>query len=218
MSRTGEPDTRKSEARTSGTGKTKAGTSVKKKSGTKGSKKRKKNRAVSGQIKIILVACVVIIIALIVTVVLLLNKNNKEDNVQQESTQEIRNVVTTEDDVEEIITEMAEPETVDPGYFTVHMTNEWHFTDGLSASYDAVVGNLEENTNDVYFDVVLSSDEEHIIYKSDVIPRGGEINSITLDEDLDAGSYDCVVIYHLVDDKQNTLSELRVGITVVVES
>jgi hypothetical protein len=43
------------------------------------------------------------------------------------------------------------------------------------------------------------------------------MENITLDEDLDAGTYDCVCIYHLVDENQNTTSTLRVGLTIVVD-
>ena len=92
------------------------------------------------------------------------------------------------------------------------------FSTGKEASYDAVVENVETNTNDVYFDIVLESDETKVLYKSPVIPRGGRLEEIILDEPLEAGNYECVVIYHLIDENQNTLSTLRIGLTIIVES
>jgi hypothetical protein len=44
------------------------------------------------------------------------------------------------------------------------------------------------------------------------------MDNIQLDTPLDAGTYDCVMIYHLVDEDQNTVSELRVGLTITVEN
>lgn len=103
------------------------------------------------------------------------------------------------------------------GYYTVTMNPTWHFKTGDSASYDAVVINAEDNTNDVYFDIVLEEDESQVLYSSPVIPLGGQLENIELDETLDAGIYNCVVIYHLVDEEQNTLSTLRVTLQIVVE-
>ena len=71
--------------------------------------------------------------------------------------------------------------------------------------------------NDVYFDVVLAEDEEHVIYSSPVIPRGGRLEEIALDEVLEAGTYDCVMIYHLIDEEQNTISTLRVAVKVIIQ-
>ena len=84
-------------------------------------------------------------------------------------------------------------------------------------SYDAVVENVEKNTNDVYFDVELS-DTEETIYESPVIPRGSHLEALTLDKELEAGTYDCVLTYHLIDEDQNTVSTLRMGLTVMVEN
>lgn len=84
-------------------------------------------------------------------------------------------------------------------------------------SYDAVVQNVEKNTNDVYFDIVLESDEDRVLYKSPVIPRGGRLEQIALDEKLETGAYNCVVIFHLVDEEQITISTVRVALKIIVE-
>jgi hypothetical protein len=97
------------------------------------------------------------------------------------------------------------------------MNNEWHFPDGKSASTDAYVENITENRDDVYFDLFLAGNEDHAIYESPVIPRGGVLESFALDTPLEAGSYDCIMIYHMVDENQNTLSTLRVTVTVIIE-
>lgn len=131
--------------------------------------------------------------------------------------EERRNVVVTPDNVEEVIQQMEEEEYVAPGYYTVTMDFDWHFASGDAVSSDAYVENAVENTNAVYLDLFLLEDEENAIYKSPVIPVGSSLSDIALDTPLSAGTYDCVAVYHLVDDDQNTISTLRVTVTVTVD-
>lgn len=165
----------------------------------------------------------VIIILVLIGVIVYLVISQKETSQSEgarsvsEETIEKRDVVVTADNAEDIVAEMAQQEYIEPGYYETSMTTEWHFPDGKSASSDAYVANVANNTNDIYFDVVLADDENQVIYASPVIPRGGELDQITLDTPLEAGSYDCVLIYHLVDEEQNTISTLRVGVTIQIE-
>lgn len=169
-----------------------------------GKRQREEKRSRKGGI---LVAIVVIVIAILIGIIVyLLWPRDDEDR---------RNVVVTPENVERVL-EKADAAVPD-GYYTVTMNPTWHFTNGSEASYDAVVENIAENTNDVYFDIVLEEDEEQVLYKSPVIPRGGRLEEITLDETLDAGTYPCVVVYNLVDEEQNTLSTLRVSLEIVIE-
>lgn len=169
--------------------------------------KRKKGGVVIG-----IVAVVVIAVLIGVIIFLLLSRNAEPD-------EEKRNVVITPENVEQVLEELNETqETVAPGYYTATMNTTWHFASGSEPSYDAVVENVEANTNDVYFDIVLESDETKVLYESPVIPRGGRLEEVALEDDLEAGSYDCVVIYHLIDEDQNTLSTLRIGLTIIIES
>lgn len=167
-----------------------------------------------GGVWIGIVAGIIIIVLVAIIIFLVLSRNAEPEK-------ERRNVVITPENVESVLQELeesAEQESVAPGYYTVTMNPTWHFTSGDAVSEDAVVVNAEANTNDVYFDIVLKEDEEKIVYKSPVIPIGGRLEGIALDESLGAGQYDCVVIYHLIDEEQNTLSTLRVAITIVVET
>ncbi len=163
----------------------------------------------SNGLKIAIAVGVVVIIALLGVVIFLLVGRGKEEP-------EKRNVVVTQDNVEEVVQEMAVEDYIEPGYYETSMSTTWTFATGSDVSDDAYVANVEGNTNDVYFDVVLAEDEDQVIYKSPVIPRGAELENIALDTPLEAGTYDCVCIYHLIDEEQNTISTLRVGITVKV--
>lgn len=173
------------------------------------------DRKKGGREKVGIVALIVIILALIGIVIYLLVSRNPEEEEQEQ-----RSVVVTPENVQEIIGQMEpeEDEVVPAGYYTVTMNYEWYFATGNAVSSNAYVENVAINTNAVYFDLFLAEDEENAIYKSPVIPVGSSLQDIVLDTLLDAGTYDCVAVYHLVDENQNTLSTLRVTVTVIVES
>lgn len=167
-------------------------------------------------VTMIILAGVFIIIALLSVILFLLvsQKRNEEEKSKK------RNIVVNENNAESVAAQMAEEaqEYVEPGYYTVSMDTDWHFSKGDAVSDDAWVDNLAENTNDVYFDVFLAENEEEAIYQSPVIPRGSYLEQIALDKPLDKGTYDCVMVYHLVDEEQETISTLRVAFTITVDS
>lgn len=155
---------------------------------------------------------VVVVAALVGVIIYLLLSRDAEPE------EERRNVVITPKNVESVLDDIfEEKESVAPGYYTVTMNTTWRFATGDAVSYDAVVENVAQNTNDIYFDIVMEGDEERVLYKSPIIPLGGRLTDIALDEVLDAGTYDCVVIYHLIDEDQNTLSTLRVTLNIIIE-
>lgn len=175
------------------------------------SSKAKKTESNTKKKNLAIILCAVIITVLLIAIIILLVRGREEP-------EEKRNVVVTKDNVDEVLDDMLNQEYVEPGYYSASMSTTWHFTSGNAVSEDAYVANVEENTNDVYFDVFLADNEDEAILKSPVLPRGSELRDIALDTPLSAGTYDCVMIYHLVDDEQNTVSTLRVGFTIVVES
>lgn len=168
---------------------------------TMGKREREQKKSRKGGI------LVAIVIVILIGIIIYLLFPRDED--------EKRNVVVTPDNVERVLKEA--DEAVPDGYYTVTMNPTWHFANGSAASYDAVVENVAQNTNDVYFDIVLEEDEEKVLYKSPVIPIGSHLEEIALDESLEAGTYPCIVIYNLVDEEQNTLSTLRVALEIVIE-
>ena len=161
--------------------------------------------------KIALIVAGTVIVALVVVVIVLLVRG-KDDGDEPK-----RNVVVTQENAEQVAEEMAQQEYVEPGYYNTQMSMQWHFATGDAVSDDAYVKNDAGNTNDVFFDVFLAEDGETPILQSPVIPRGAELDNISLDKPLDAGTYDCIMVYHLVDDDQETVSTLRIRFTIIVE-
>lgn len=161
-----------------------------------------------------LIACMGVIIVLLGAVVVLLL--GRGSDVVEQPEEEKRNVVVNEENIEEVLENMTEKDKVRPGRYQVTMNSTWRFADGSSPSENAYVENVATNTNDVYFDLMLA-DTGEVILESPLIPIGSYMKNITLDKDLDPGTYNCVLVYHLVDEDQNTLSTLNMTVTVVIE-
>lgn len=159
--------------------------------------------------KIALIVCIVVIVALLGVVIFLLTR--KEDEGPR------RNVVVNEDNVAQIIEEMEESERVPQGSYEMTMNSTWYFDNGASASDNAYVENSVTNTNPVYFDITRS-DTEETIFESPILPLGSHLDSITLDENLPAGTYDCVMTYHLLDENDESISTVNVSLTIVIEN
>lgn len=157
--------------------------------------------------KSITLVLVIAIVAIVIIVALVLFFTKAKTNK--------KNVVVTPDNVEEILSDMQDKQ-VKAGTYEVKMNTTWSFDKGDSASSDAYVENSTANTNDVYFDVVRS-DTNETIFTSPIIPVGSHLENITLDKALDAGSYDCVLTYHLLDKNGDTISTLKINVKINVE-
>ena len=165
---------------------------------------------------IIIIGAIIIVLLVAVIVILLLKKDPVVEAPKEEGTK--REVLVTEDNVKEIAKEMEKEvkEYVPPGMYTATMNFTWHFASGDAESTDSYVANDPENTNDIYFDVFLQEDEENAIYESPVIPRGSELRNIRLKKELDPGTYDCILVYHLIDEEQNTMSTASFTLKIII--
>ena len=148
---------------------------------------------------------VVVVVAVLVGIIIYLAVGRQEPEQQIKG----RAVLLTEDNVQEY--ENQEP--VEDGYYMVTMNTSWDFDDGKAESYNAYVANAPENTRTVYFDVFLSDTGENI-YSSPYMPVGTELQDISLDKALEAGDYQAVVTYHLVDDDYNEIDDVSAEITI----
>ncbi len=174
----------------------------------KGEKQSKK--ANKGLI-IVIIAALVVIAALVGVIIYMIHSKNADEADDK------RPVVVTEENAEQIAEEILnreEPQGV-PMSYQVTMNSTWEFESGDKASSNAYVANSADNETAVYFDVVRN-DTQETIYQSPVIPVGGELSSVKLDTDLDAGDYECTLTYHLIDEDQNTLTTVNMWLMVKV--
>jgi len=133
---------------------------------------------------------------------------------QEEEPPQQRSMLVTEDNLDEVISELETPPANVPQYFTANMNSTWNFPDGRT-SVDAYVGNYMDNETPLYFDVSLT-DTGETVFESPVIPLGGQLNGITLNRTLDDGTYSADLVYHLIDENQRTLTTVTMAVTLVV--
>lgn len=175
------------------------------------SEQKKGDTTEKGGKKTIFVLCIIAIVVLLVLVVYLLatrNQGKDEDVVN-------RNVVVNEENVEDVLQKLEEEELTPPGYYEVMMNSTWNFASGDVPSNNAYVKNVETNTNSVYFDVERV-DTGEVVYESPILPVGSYIENITLGSDLEDGTYECILTYHLLDEKNRSISTLKMTLTLVI--
>ena len=134
--------------------------------------------------------------------------NPKEVTVVQEQQ---GSLLIDESNLEEVVESISE--SVSEGMFEVNMNTTWRFQDGKSASSNAYVANGTANTYPISFEVVL---EEKVVYTSTIIPVGKQIKEIVLEKDLEAGTYDAVCVYHLLNEDGTEKSEFGVNIRLII--
>lgn len=165
---------------------------------------------------IVIIAFVVLIAALAACIVLLLTRQ-KEEPAQVSESPARSNVldrgVVDEDNAGEIMDEMSEK--VSKGMFECKMTTAWTFDDGKSESPNAYVANVENNLYTLYFDVYEEATNE-LLYSSPMLPVGTELKNFKLDKELPAGEYDAVVMYTMVDENLEEVSNVGFKVTITV--
>ena len=165
----------------------------------------------------ILICFIIVIVLLGVIIALLLKKNNEAAAPQQPAEEtDLRGLVVNEDNVDQAVDAMVNGPGA-PDNYEVTMNSTWNFPDGSQASDNAYVENSKSNSNDVYFDLELS-DTGEVLLESPVIPVGSHMDRIKLDKELDKGTYDCILTYHLLDGNQNTVGTVKMVVTVVIEA
>ena len=127
------------------------------------------------------------------------------------------NTVITSDNVEEIIAQMEEKDFTPIGSYEVQMNTKWEFPDGSSPSSNARVTNQVKNNTTVFFTITLGNDNRQI-YKSPYMEPGSRLENIKLDDVLDAGTYETVLTYHLVDDDYKETSKVSVKVILTIHN
>lgn len=170
----------------------------------------KTQRGGSNKMGILVGILVVVVIALAGVVIFLMTR---PEEVEEDVTGG-RGTVITEDNVSEVEEEAATAEQVPENHYVTSMSIDWHFNG--TTSNDAYIANAVENTRTVYCDLYLA-DTGEMIYSSPYIPVGEELKGVTLDKELEPGTYDTVLVYNLVDDDEKVMSTLSIALTIYVQ-
>lgn len=152
--------------------------------------------------------CLSVVVVVLLGVVIYLLVNPKTITTIDDATTP-REVLITPENVDELVADIQTPNP--DGSYTASMNIDWYFDEGSSSSSNAYVENAVMNTRTMYFEVFLA-DTEEMVYSSPFIPVGSILKELTLDEDLDVGDYEAIVVYHLVDDDYKELSTVSVTV------
>lgn len=165
---------------------------------------------------IIVIAFIILIAALAACIFLLLTKQKEEPAQEPESPARstvLDRGIVDEDNAGDIMDEMSEK--VSKGMFECKMTTAWTFDDGKSESPNAYVANVENNLYTLYFDVYEEATND-LLYSSPMLPVGTELKNFKLDKELPAGEYDAVVMYTMVDENLEEVSNVGFKVTITV--
>lgn len=117
------------------------------------------------------------------------------------------------DEVMALFNEVAEEDRS----YVVSMSRDWIFETALTPSPNARVNNLERNSRTVFFDVLLRETGD-LIFTSPFMPLGSTLEGFALDRDVDAGVHEALVVFYLVDDDYEIITDVTVGITITITS
>ncbi|MCR5249113.1 MAG: hypothetical protein K6E50_00750 [Lachnospiraceae bacterium] len=174
---------------------------------TNDNQKEKKDSGSGAKLAIIAIIGVIIILLLVIVIILLL-RNGKDAGAdataQNENTREVAGSVRTiasEEDARNVMDEMREE--VAEGMFKCDMPSTWTFTKGgTEPDKDLYVSNHPDNTKPIYFDVFLE-DTDELLYSSPVLKVGTVWTDISLNRELEPGTYRAKVAFKLLTDEES---------------
>lgn len=178
----------------------------------------KKNKTL---IIVIIVAAVLIIAGLVTVIVLLLGKEDAapidpvDKNLSGGKILYQEGIIGLEpEDLQAAFDEFRK--RTEEGYITLSFNNWAESEDGKE--FKCYLGNAEENTYDVYFDMYLDSTLSQRVLLTGLIPPGSGIDTFTSEIELDPGNYEAVLVLTQVEDDHSTIHmQTSVQINLIVK-
>ncbi|MCL2718592.1 MAG: hypothetical protein FWE14_07400 [Lachnospiraceae bacterium] len=168
--------------------------------------------------KIVIIIMSVALVALIgVLLYLLLRNDEPEQETQVRDSIGGRAILATEENYDTILEEISKP--VRDTQYLVSMSLDLKFDTWDQSTRSTVVRNDARNVRTVYFELFLDDADGEIgemIYSSPYIPLGAELRDFGLDKELAAGTYQATMIYHMVDDDFEKITDLVLGVKVII--
>ncbi len=125
------------------------------------------------------------------------------------------NRVVTEANIDNIEADIQK--TINDGMFNARMNTKWVFKDSHSTSTNAYVANSELNRRPIYFDIILDGTGE-TIFTSPKMAVGTKLQNLTLDCELEAGTYPATVLYHLLNEDDSENSSVGIAVTLTIQN
>ena len=124
-----------------------------------------------------------------------------------------RGTFVTMDNLEEVREQLEA--SAEDAYFSAVMSVEWTFERWNRPSRNAYVENSTDNNRTVYFDVFLDETGERV-FESPYLPVGAVFENFALQTRVPAGEHSATVVYFLVDDDYDVITDVSVKIRLTI--
>jgi hypothetical protein len=163
---------------------------------------------------------VVLIVAVGILIYIVLSDRGAEPVERERPVIGGRGTVVTEDNLDDILAEMGRP--IEDASYLVSMSMVWEY-DRWDRPLAVAVDNYIDNTRTVYFDVFLNDENgeamyDELIFSSPYMEVGTEIRNFALDKHVPAGNHTATVVFYLVDEDHNVLTDVSVGIRLNIKN
>jgi hypothetical protein len=173
----------------------------------------KKKKAV-----IVVIILMVILIVMAGILIFILLRDKEPERVVEERGTGGRGILATEENYESVFEEIEKP--VDDNSFLVNMSMTLLFETWDKSARHTYVRNDAGNIRTMYFDLYLDDENGNrgeLIYSSPYIPVGRELKDFGLNQELAAGEYNVTLVYRLVDDDYQDITDVVVGVNMIIE-
>lgn len=161
---------------------------------------------------IILALTLLLLIAAGITAALLLKKPEKEEPQDKGMDFEASVILDDRNALQEKYNEMLKK--AKEGYMTLSMKTVAFSSNGTD--FSCYLGNAEENNYNCYLTISLDNEEE--LYRTDLIPVGGHIESFKSGKKLDPGTYSATVCFVQIEKDLKTVhAKVYAGLELVVK-
>lgn len=166
---------------------------------------------------IIAIISAVVVVAIVVVVFIMIN--GKEDDKKEEETSkkvigyEANVVANEDDDLQSLVDDMIQK--AQEGSISLEFKNTAYSSDG--EKFSCYIANSIKNNYDMFLTLYKDVTYENEMYLSGLIPVGSAIEGFTVDEKLEKGEYDMVLVVTQVKDDHETLhNQVSVALKLIV--
>lgn len=163
---------------------------------------------------VVIILLVVVIAILGVMVLRSLRQKEPENQVRTSGMAYEVNVITDNADVlQDAVNQLIEK--AKEGQMSIEMQTIASSEDGRN--FTCYLANALQNNYDMFM-VFYLDDTQQEIYRTGLIPIGARIESFTLEEALEPGSYEATIVYNQVEEDLETIhAQVNVGLTLIVK-
>ena len=177
----------------------------------------KKRRQSSKTMIIVIILLVILVVIGGVLIFIMLRDKQPDVPAERPTLTGGRGVIATEDNIQELLEQLEQP--VEDAHYLVNMSVRLVFDTWDKSARGTYIKNDSANNRTVYIDIFLDDENGNrgeLIYSSPYIPVGQELRNFSLDREVAAGEYSTSIVYYLVDDEYEFITDLVLGVKLII--